>query len=246
MYDPVKDGMEKHSGAVIYNEFQPPQELSDIVHSYWQLKTEAILNDNFTLHAIPDGCINILFNQKDTDIAGVTGLKTTYTELNLGKDFNYAGIQFFPGVWKGNPNETKDSFVGSKYSGKLPLIDVNIETASLIFTDKIPVFSNLVSSLIEQDIVGQNKIVQKILSNLDHVRSVSEMAEIVHHSPRQLQRILKEATGLSPHDFLKVMRLQRSLKEQNASLYTDQSHYIRSFKKITGYTPARYFRKYDV
>ncbi len=246
MYDPIKDGIEKCSGTVIYNEAKPPDELRDIVHSYWQLKTETSLEDNFTLHAIPDACINILFNQKDTDIAGITGLKTTYIELNLGRDFDYAGIQFFPGVWQGNRNETKDSFVGSKYLGQLPLIGINVKTASLSFLDKLPIFTNLVSSLVEQSIVERNMDVKKILSNLDRIHSVSEMAEVTHYSPRQLQRILKQSTGFSPHDFLKVMRLQQSLKEHNVDLYSDQSHFIRSFKKITGYTPTDYFRKYDV
>jgi AraC-like DNA-binding protein len=246
MYDPIKDGMEKSIGPVIYTEAKPPQDLKSFVHSYWQIKTETPLDEDFTLHAIPDACTNILFNQKSADIAGITGLKTSYAELNLGKDFNYAGIQFFPGVWQGNRNETKDSFVGSKYLGELPLIGVNGKTANLSFADKLPIFTDLVSTLIEQKIVVQNKIVQKILCNLDRVQSVSEMAEIVHLSPRQLQRTLKEATGFSPHDFLKVMRLQRSLKEHNVNLYSDQSHFIRSFRKITGYSPTSYFRKYDV
>ena len=246
MYNPIKDGMEKSIGLVIYNEAKPSKDLKSIVHSYWQIKTETPLEKDFTLHAIPDACINILFNQKSADVAGITGLKTSYAELNLGKDFNYAGIQFFPGVWQGNRNETKDSFVGSKYLGELPLIGVNGKTANLSFADKLPIFSDLVSTLVEQKIVEQNKIVQKILSNLDRVQSVSEMAKIVHLSPRQLQRALKEATGFSPHDFLKVMRLQQSLKEHHVNLYSDQSHFIRSFKKITGYSPTSYFRKYDV
>ena len=246
MYDPIKDGMEKSIGPVIYNEAKPPQGLQGIVHSYWQIKTETPLDEDFTLHAIPDACINILFNQNSADIAGITGLKTTYAELNLGKSFNYAGIQFFPGVWQGNRNETKDGFVGSKYLGELPLIDVNGKTAALSFADKLSVFSGLVSTLVEQKIVVQNKIVEKILLNLDRVHSVTDMADVVHLSPRQLQRTLKESTGFSPHDFLKVMRLQQSLKEHNVDLYSDQSHFIRSFKKITGYSPTSYFRKYDV
>jgi len=246
MYDPIKDGKEKNSGNVIYNEANPPEDLKTIVHSYWQLKTDTPLDSDFTLHAVPDACINILFNQKNTDISGITGLKITYVELNLGKDFDYAGIQFFPGVWQGNRDETKDSFVGSKYLGQLPLIDVNGKTASMNFLDKLPVFTDLVRRLVEQNIVKQNKAVQKILSNLNRINSVSEMADIVHQSPRQLQRVLKQSTGFSPHDFLKVMRLQQSLKEHNVDLYTDQSHFIRSFKKITGYTPTEYFHKYDV
>lgn len=246
MYDPIRDGIEKSSGPVVYNEAKPPQELKSIVHNYWQLKTLAPLNNNFTLHAIPDACINILFNQKDTDTAGITGLKTTYTELDLGKDFDYVGVQFFPGVWQGGSNETNDGFVGSKYLGKLPLISVNVKTAPLDFSDKLPVLTDLVSNLIEQNILGKNRTVQEILCHLDRINSVSEMAEVVHQSPRQLQRTLKQATGFSPHDFLKVMRLQQSLKEHKVDLYADQSHFIHSFKKITGYTPTQYFNKFDV
>ncbi len=246
MYEPIKDGIEKGSDTVVYHEARPPRELSHLVHSYWQLKTESPLQDDFTLHAIPDACINILLNQKDTDIAGITGLKTTYTELNLGKDFDYAGIQFFPGVWQGNRAETRDRFVGTRYEGQLPLIRLNRETAALDFADKLPVFTRFVLRLMKQNRVAKNQTVHNILLHLDDINSVSEMAEVVHHSPRQLQRILKQATGFSPHDFLKVMRLQQSLKEHHIDLYTDQSHFIRSFKKITGYTPTDYFRKYDV
>lgn len=246
MYDPVQDGMEKISGSVTYTEAKPPQALKDIVHSYWQIKTEERLQDDFTLHAIPDACVNILFNQHDTEIAGITALKTTYTELNLGNHFYYAGIQLFPGVWNGGGCDTQDSFVGTKYTGQLPLVDINRKSASLSFADKFPVFTELIMDLIEQGIIAHNAVTQKILANLDSIHRVSEMADITQMSARQLQRILKRTTGFSPHDFLKVMRLQQSLKQHNIDRYTDQAHFIRSFKKITGYTPTEYFRRYRV
>ena len=203
MYDPVKDGLKKQSGAVCYRESKPPLQLSKVVHSYWQIRTEAPLNTEFTLHAIPDACTNILLNQKNTEIAGVTALKTTYTELNLGKDFDYAGIQFFPGVWKGNSNETSDSFVGSRYMGELPLIEANIKSAQLDFSDKQPIFTDLVLNLIDLKVVQKNMVIFKILSNLERIHSVSEMAAVTHLSARQLQRKLKQATGFTPHDFFK-------------------------------------------
>lgn len=52
---------------------------------------------------MPDACVNLLFNQLDPRIAGVTQLHTTHTTLDLGRSFHYAGIQFFPGVWRGDP-----------------------------------------------------------------------------------------------------------------------------------------------
>jgi AraC-like DNA-binding protein len=246
MYDPIQDGIEKNIQSVIYRETKPPKEFSDLVHCYWELKTQAPLVEEFFLHALPDACVNILFNQKDTKIAGVTALRTTYESLNLGKVFSYAGIQFFPGVWQGDQNETIDRFVGEPYLGDLPLIKTGNALSRVEFLAKSPVFSELVSQLIERKFVSLNVITKKILSNLESIHGVADMATITGKSPRQLQRILKKSTGFSPHDFLKVIRLQQSFKQHYLDSYTDQSHFIRSFRKITGHTPADYYRKYDV
>ena len=246
MYDPIQDGIEKHTPSVTYKEAKPPKEFSNLVHSYWELKTEVPLVEDFFLHALPDACVNILFNQNDTKIAGVTALQTTYEVLNLGKEFYYAGIQFLPGVWKGNNNETTDSFVGSPYFGDLPLVEFNNRLAAVDFLEKQSIKSTLVSQLIEHKIIGANIVTNKILSNLDTIHNVDDMAVITHMSSRQLQRVLKKSTGFSPHDFLKVIRFQRSFRQHYIDAYTDQSHFIHSFKKITGYTPADYYRKYDV
>jgi len=246
MYDPIQDGIEKHTPSVTYKEAKPPKEFSNLVHSYWELKTEVPLVEDFFLHALPDACVNILFNQNDTKIAGVTALQTTYEVLNLGKEFYYAGIQFLPGVWKGNNNETTDSFVGNPYFGDLPLVEFNNRLAAVDFLEKQSIKSTLVSQLIEHKIIEPNIVTNKILSNLDTIHNVDDMAVITHMSSRQLQRVLKKSTGFSPHDFLKVIRFQRSFRQHYIDAYTDQSHFIHSFKKITGYTPADYYRKYDV
>jgi len=246
MYDPIQDGIEKKVQSVSFKEEKPPSILSDLVHNFWELKTDKKLPDDFCLHALPDACVNILFNQKDTKIAGVTALRTTYEVLNLGTEFHYLGIQFFPGVWQGNQDETADSFVGTPYLGDLPLIETSNKLTPLDFSAKQSVLSELVSQLIERKLVAVNTVTTKILANIDSIHSVADMAIITQMSARQLQRILKKSTGFSPHDFLKVLRLQQSFKQHYLESYTDQSHFIHSFRKITGYTPAEYYRKFDV
>lgn len=246
MYDPVKDGVDKSVQLVRSTLVRPPDSLSDFVHSFWELKTEETLPDDFCLHALPDACVNILFNQEDTRIAGVTALRTTYEVLNLGREFHYVGIQFLPGVWQGDLSDTSDSFVGTPYLGELPLIDVSNKLVNMDFPEKRPVLAELVQQLIEQKHIAINEVTAQILSNIDTIQTVADMAEATNMSPRQLQRILKKSTGFSPHDFLKVLRLQKSFKQHYLDTYTDQSHFIHSFRKITGYTPARYYRKFDV
>ena len=190
--------------------------------------------------------MNILFNQADTNIAGVTALRTTFEVLNLGRTFHYVGIQFFPGVWQGSPEEIVDNFVGTPYLGHLPLIETSNALATLDFLAKQPVMSDLVQRLIDEKLVVANVVTEKLLTNLDDIHTVADMAAITGISPRQLQRTLKRTTGFSPHDLLKVLRLQQSFKQHYLESYSDQSHFIHSFRKITGYTPARYADKFDV
>jgi AraC-like DNA-binding protein len=246
MYSPVQDGIEKTAFAVQYTEAKPPINLAGFVHCFWELKTQAPLAEDFSLHALPDACVNILFNQIDTKIAGVTALRTTFEVLNLGKSFHYVGIQFFPGVWQGNRAEIADSFVGTPYLGSLPLIETSNELVKVDFAGMHAILAALVLRLIDEKLVVSNLVTDKILTNIDDLHTVADMAALIGMSTRQLQRTLKQSTGFSPHDLLKVLRLQQSFKKHYSDSYADQSHFIRSFRKITGYTPARYADKFDV
>jgi transcriptional regulator GlxA family with amidase domain len=100
--------------------------------------------------------------------------------------------------------------------------------------------------LIDEGLVVANLVTEKILTNIDDLHTVADMAVLTGMSSRQLQRTLKLSTGFSPHDLLKVLRLQQSFKKHYSDSYADQSHFIHSFRKITGYTPAKYVDKFDV
>jgi AraC-like DNA-binding protein len=246
MYSPIRDGIEKTVQAVRYTEAKPPSDLSGLVHCFWELKTDTALPDDFHLHALPDACVNILLNQADTQIAGITALQTTHTVLNLGKTFHYVGIQLLPGVWQGNRDEIADSFVGTSYEGNLPLVKTNRQLAKLDFSAKQSVLSKLVQWLINEKLVVANVVTEKILTHIGDIHTVADMAAVTGMSPRQLQRTLQRTTGFSPHNLLKVLRLQQSFRQSYLDSYADQSHFIHSFRKITGYTPAKYSSKFDV
>lgn len=246
MYDPIKDGIHKKFDSVQFNEVNPPKELESMIHSYWEIKTNAILNEDFILHVIPDACVNVLLNLLDTKIAAITMRKTEYVALNLGKSFHYAGIQILPGMWQGNPKEILSGFVDRPYHGNLPLVETANQLLHLEFAEFYPVFTNLVKTLMKQGFVQKNNLVGIILENLDEIESVEDMAAYGNLSPRQLQRKIKQTTGFSPHDLLKILRLQKAFKGHYLDFYTDQSHFIHSFRKITGYTPKEYFKHFDV
>lgn len=246
MYDPVKDGVPKTVESVVYTEAAPPAALGELVHCFWELKSVATLAEDFTLHAVPDACVNLLFDQLDTRIAGVTQLQTSPTALNLGRSFHFAGIQLFPGVWRGDPEASVDHYVGEPYRGSLPLAEVGADAAGLDFDGKATVFADFVTDLLDAGLVAANPVTAAILMNLDKIRSVADMAEVAALSPRQLQRALKTTTGFTPHDLWKVLRIQHSFRNDYLLLFTDQSHFTHSFRNVTGYTPGQFKKTFDV
>lgn len=246
MYAPAADGFSIRGPAVRYTESPPTDDLFEVVHCFWELRTLATLADDFQYHALPDACVNLLFNLVDTNIAGVTALHTQATTLNLGRSFHYAGVQFYPGAWQGDRTEIVDRYVGTPYLGTLPLVKTCQRLVGLEFVDMVPVLAEQVRWCMTHGHVRANAITARILSNLDSIRSVADMAALVGLSTRQLQRTLQGLTGFAPHDLIKVLRVQQSFRKHYLDLYADQAHFTHAFRQATGYTPDQYRKRFRV
>lgn len=246
VYDPKGYGKDKAVSKVEFVETLPPEHLRSVVHRFIELKTDGELAEDYKFHALPDACTYLVFDQKNLDVAGITQLRANSEELNLGRSFHYINVRFYPGVCKFNDAHCARGQVDQAYNGPLPLVTVNNQLRTLDDNDKQAVLVGLVEDLIAQGLVVAETFVKRILEQIDDIRTVSDMAETTNMSSRQLQRALKQTTGFAPHDFLKVLRLQQALRGEDTGIYADQSHFIHSFRKATGYTPGRYAQKYDV
>jgi AraC-like DNA-binding protein len=243
-YQPKGHSSGKTETKVHFREAEPPGHLSEIVHRYLELRTDGPLKQDYRFHALPDACTYVVFNQQNTKVAGVTKLRTSAEEFNLGRSFHFVNIRFFPGVLQTDDDQVSYGPIDAHYSGPLPLVDVNNRLVGLDFDAKQEVLTELVEDMVARKLLMPNSLVQRILSKLDEINSVQDMAVQSLVSSRQLQRILRETTGLAPHDFLKVLRLQKALSGDETDRYADQSHFIRSFRSATGYTPGRYAKEY--
>lgn len=232
--------------AVRYTEIRPPDDLCEVVHCFWELRTLAPLAEDFHYHALPDACVNLLFNLVEPTIAGITALHTEATTLDLGRSFHYVGVQLYPGAWQGDRDELHDRYVGTPYRGALPLVPTGRRLAGLEFAAMPPVLSELVRGCIAQGQVRANPLTATILSQLDAIRSVADMAALLGLSPRQLQRTLRRLTGFAPHDLLKVLRVQQSFRTHYLELYADQAHFTHAFRQAIGYTPGQYHKRFGV
>ncbi len=92
----------------------------------------------------------------------------------------------------------------------------------------------------------------------DHVReqladeiSTETLAELVELSPFHFSRVFKQATGMSPLQFVtreRISRAQQLIRETSRSLieialevgYTSPSHFAKVFRRVTGTTPKEF------
>ena len=86
--------------------------------------------------------------------------------------------------------------------------------------------------------------------NYARVPAIRELARAGDLSPRHFMRLFKEEIGMTPHCYLNQFRINKA-KEMLGMGYSmlriaydlgfsDQSHFSKTFSKITGVSPARY------
>lgn len=83
---------------------------------------------------------------------------------------------------------------------------------------------------------------------------VSEAAVLTGLTPKRLIATFRSEIGLTPKTYLRVRRLQSSLRLLDADIadgadiaaglgYFDQSHFVREFREFTGLTPTQYAQR---
>jgi AraC family transcriptional regulator len=95
-------------------------------------------------------------------------------------------------------------------------------------------------------------VVEYIEEHLDAGPRLEQMAAVAHLSPYHFARQFKRATGLAPHQYVIMRRVERakqilqagtdlSLAEvaQNAG-FSDQSQFTYHFRRLVGVTPGRF------
>ena len=123
--------------------------------------------------------------------------------------------------------------------------------------EQINIISTLMRALIKSHNVYENDTVQKAISLIIESEGqikIKALLDILPLTERTLERCFKAYVGLSPKQFSKIIQFQSSLNQLTEakfkkltdvgldSGFSDQSHFIRTFKSYTGQTPSFYFK----
>lgn len=191
------------------------------------------------------------------------GQSTKHTTLHAPGKFNTIGIYFYP-------NALKSVFGINAEELTNTCIDVNLIsqkdgfsiTEQLLNTpdlnQQIDILNAYLFSMVQKNKVrldgGTQFAISKIITSKGSV-PLKELLENLKVSERSFERKFKEEVGISPKMFSRICRFQASLNQlRNNDFsklsdiafendYSDQSHFIRTFKEFTGISPYQFTKQ---
>jgi AraC-like DNA-binding protein len=241
--------------------------LKNVVQSIWQVEGFTRFHNE---HIIPKGIIEVIFNFSDgspilahvgdkqyhLSNCFINGFNTVPVQVQLPEQQMYFGVQLQPLAVKKilgiHACEFSDVVVD------LPLLDSTFHSLWHQLADQNS-FENRVSVLsgwMERKLPEwqpQETMINNFLSGIEqHNLSVTELAHSLCYSPRQLSRKMAEATGMNTEEILLYKKYLHAVhlihhtddlsltKIAYQSHFSDQSHFIKSFKAYTRMTPGAY------
>ncbi len=207
--------------------------------------------------AIPDGCIDLLFDcDSNSPVAQVCGTTLAAREIQFDQNHRYFGIRFIPGSFPDFIDTTASEVIDKQCN----LIDV-VKNADLLieqvvsadnFSDQVSAVNNfLKQKMARKPSKLTTQIVAKICQYKGNIQ-VQELEQYSGYTARTLERQFKADIGLTPKGFSRAIRCQSAIYDINhrnnvafSDLacdlgFSDQSHFLREFKKLVSATPLEY------
>jgi len=249
-----------------FKQISPPDYLKDYVESFWISEG----TQSATIGAIADGRPGIVFHQTDGGLylnrtkklstIFLYGQTVKPIEMNAAGKFRMTGLHFFPHVMKFlfgiSAHELTDTCLdlnllpdktGKHLSNRL----LDAETAK----EQIGIISYFLFELANKNNIMMDAALHGAVQQLIRSKGTVPLKELhtqLNVTERSFERKFEQYVGVSPKMFSRICRFQASLNRLQKmefnklsdiafdNGYADQSHFIRSFKEFTGFSPLRF------
>ena len=252
----------------------PPDQLQPFIRYTSFIETEVSNGLQKTFVPVVDGCPGIMI--QDPDYGSITregkqlpsfflfGQATRHSELKLDGAFKAMYVYLQPhalgSLFNLNAESLTDSCVdltllskGREFADRWS--DAGSKAKKVEALNKYLLDEYSLQTPVQDAAVGY--VLQKIISSRGAC-SLQELQREVHLSERSFERRFKQQVGVSARMFSKICRFQSSFKQLHSrnfvkltdiafdNDYSDQSHFIRSFREFAGLSPLQYQKKYSL
>lgn len=234
------------SNNLAYQFNKPEESLTDFVYGYSSLQNLVRFKDGII---IPNGRIDLLFC-KTTDNQFqiiLMGLETKPKPMPKREIAIFFSISFNPLALEYILNQSIAEFVDS--GKELPdnfwdfmADDLNDFDA---FCKKA---SQKITSFLPNEIDKRKRKLFELIFATNGEINIKELSEKIAWNERQINRYFNKQLGISLKTYCKILRFQASLHHiKDGNLFpqlnfTDQSHFIKEIKKLSGVSPKELFK----
>ncbi|MCS3868620.1 AraC-like DNA-binding protein [Chryseobacterium ginsenosidimutans] len=226
---------------LIYQSQKPDSSISDYVESFWMLDNPS---ENKEVILLPDGRIDLIFSQSAKEPFDVVllGIGTHPEQIVIAEKTKIFSVSFNLLATEYILHQSVSELLNS--AKVLPIDFWNFNVDDLNDFEK---FCEKISLKIKKELTL--KIDERKLKLFDLIYSakgsltVKELSEKVIWSERQINRYFNQQFGISLKSYCGILRFRASFQhikegklfpEQN---FTDQSHFIKEIKKLSGFLP---------
>ena len=251
----------------------PSKILAPYIKRYWAIENTLDKDETCVQRIIPTGLAELLLyftprpkiltdNKYLSDNAALYGQQNDFYDMELTGDLSVFSIVFQP---QGLMQFFKFP-LHEIYNQNVPLLylcgqagrDLEEKMGEAItFEQRVNIAETYLLNLLKNNYADFefrriNHVVELIKQTYGSI-NINEIASEICLSRRQFERVFAEQIGISPKQYLKIIRFQFAIfqKQQNIELnmtelslesgYFDQSHFINDFKSFCGLTPKQYF-----
>jgi len=243
--------------------FLPCDALAPFCSIAWTLDWTLAPSEEFELPVLPDpSVILVLSSVEPAHVLGI--VKGAFPVTLRGSGFVY-GLKFKPGGFK---PFCRTRTLASLAGGRIPLEEILPGAQRAVLNelvrqrDGVGIHGELQTALAllaPGGISAENRIaldVAALIAEDAGLRTVKCAADSAGLSVRARQRIFRDYVGVGPKWMIRRCRLQEAaarLKDGDFTAsgwasfalslgYCDQSHFIREFKRMTGYAPVQFIQ----
>jgi len=255
-------------------EYKPCESLRPFVELYWEGSFHADESGLLSMQMIPNGCVELFIHLNDLhcDLHNTYGWSQSPDNMILGLFTRPYEVQFrgmvkafairfkpegFYNVFGVPASEFKERYEDMSIVLGTEFIDLNHRVreeksiAGIIRLVERHLLKNIQTNNIELSYLNR---AAELIRQTKGIR-IEEISNQVCISRRQLEREFKDKIGISPKQYLRIIRLnevQRLLDNNNLMDltcvayycgYYDQAHFINDFKRITGKKPTIFIKE---